>query len=66
MLLERGSKEKKEKISGLKFEVERLYESLQIQVEKEYKSAERIKELGYKNEALAKGQKELEDKLAQF
>ena len=66
MLLERGSKEKKEKISGLKFEVERLYESLQIQVEKEYKSAERIKELGSRNEALAKGQKELEDRLAQF
>ena len=66
MLLERGNKEKKEKISGLKFEVERLYESLQIQVEKEYKSAERIKELGSRNEALAKGQKELEDRLAQF
>ena len=66
MLLERGSKEKKEKSSGLKFEVERLYESLQNQVEKEYKSAERIKELGSRNEALAKGQKELEDRLAQF
>jgi len=42
-LLEKGSKEKKERISQLKFEIERLYESLQIQVEKEYKSAEKIK-----------------------
>ena len=39
ILLEKGTKEKKEKIGQLKFEIERLYESLQIQVQKEFKSA---------------------------
>ena len=51
-LLERGNKEKKEKATQLKYEVERLYESLQIQVQKEFKNAEQIKGLTAKVEEL--------------
>lgn len=44
-LLEKGSREKKERINELKYEVERLYESLAQQVERESRDAEKIRQL---------------------
>ena len=36
-LLEKNDKQRKDKINQLKYEIERLYESLRIQVDKEMK-----------------------------
>ena len=52
-LLERSNKDKKEKASNLKYEVERLYEALQGQVKKEYDNNEAVRQAKEQNRALS-------------